>query len=57
MDIKQKTKRFMTAQINAIDLAKYLEGCNKDYDPGEAFIIAWITTHAESFSDNWWSCN
>ena len=57
MSIQQQTKLFMAEQIEAIMLAKYLEGCNRQCDPGQGFIIYWINTNAKAFSDNWWSKN
>ena len=44
---------FMLNQIKVIDEAKWLEGCNRNEDPGQDFIIEWIHNNAAEFRKVW----
>ena len=44
---------YMLSQVHAIDEAKWLEGCKIGRDPGDNFILDWISKNAEGFRTNW----
>jgi hypothetical protein len=44
---------FMANQIQAIDEAKWLEGCRLNEDPGQPFIFDWIKDNAEEYRNKW----
>jgi hypothetical protein len=48
-------KAFMLSQIKTIDIAKWLEGCEKHEDPGEHFILKWIKDNAKDYREKWFS--
>ena len=39
---------FMKAQIHRIDVDKWCEGVNKNYDPGEVYVVDWVYTDTNS---------
>lgn len=46
-------QKYITAQINKIDLEKWLEGCKCGYDPGQEYVLAWIRNRGKEFRDEW----
>lgn len=46
-------QKFMLAQKKKIEIDKWCEGCQTDRDPGETFIINWISKNAIRFRGAW----
>lgn len=46
-------ENFLKAQIKYVEDSKYFEGINKNYDPGEKFILEWVKTQANNFRARW----
>jgi hypothetical protein len=46
---------YMQMQIDVIDEAKWLEGCRTNKDPGNSFIVEWVSENADSFRKKWCS--
>lgn len=46
-------QKYISAQVSRIDIEKWLEGCNKGYDPGEEYVLAWIETQGKHFREAW----
>ena len=50
---KEEFKEFMSAQTDAIEVAKWLLGEKRGRDPGQEFVMQWIKEHGQEFRDNW----
>jgi hypothetical protein len=48
-------KAFMLSEMHAIDIAKWLEGCEHNYDPGENFVLKWIEENAKDYREKWFA--
>jgi len=48
-----KEKMFILCEIMRLDIDKWLEGCNRDEDPGEEFIREWISQNAAKYREAW----
>jgi hypothetical protein len=48
-----KKKDFILCEIKKIDIDKWLEGCDKDYDPGQDYIFGWIKNNASQYRYDW----
>jgi hypothetical protein len=46
-------KKFIQAQCHKIDIEKWDEGIIRNADPGEEFIMQWISENAELFRYLW----
>lgn len=44
---------FIVSQIKKIEIDKWIEGVNTSCDPGEEYILKWITEQAKIFRDSW----
>lgn len=45
--------KFLKAQMDAIDMAKWYRGEEIHSDPGQQFIIEWINKNAKLFREEW----
>jgi len=55
-DVEKKCRafqNFLKAQVHYVEEAKYFEGINKNYDPGEKYILDWINSQASIFREQW----
>ncbi|MEM4261083.1 MAG: hypothetical protein QXG00_07615 [Candidatus Woesearchaeota archaeon] len=50
---EKRFNHFLKAQQKFINDAKYFEGINIHKDPGESYIINWITKNAKNFRTKW----
>lgn len=50
---QEEFKEFMSAQTDAIEVAKWLLGEKLGRDPGQEFVMQWIKEHGHEFRDNW----
>lgn len=46
-------KEFMLAQKDAIEVAKWLMGEQLGRDPGQEFVVQWISENSLDFRNNW----
>ena len=46
-------ENFLKAQVHYVEEAKYFEGINKNYDPGEKYILDWVVSKASIFREKW----
>gem|GEM_PF-513219 len=53
MDQYQKESLFMRAQIKRIEEDKYFAGCERQRDPGSAYVMEWIERQAIQFRHAW----
>jgi len=44
---------FIKVQIRKISIDKWCEGCRINSDPGQAYILEWISKNAQRFRENW----
>ncbi|MFW6219606.1 MAG: hypothetical protein ACOC33_02055 [bacterium] len=44
---------FLVSQIKKIQIDKWIEGVHTSSDPGEEYVIKWISEQASSFRDAW----
>jgi len=45
--------RFINSEMKKIDIDKWCEGCSKEKDPGQEYIIKWIKENADWFREAW----
>lgn len=45
--------KFMIVQRKKIEIDKWCEGCNFQYDPGKQFVLEWISKNAARFRWAW----
>ena len=50
---KHNINNFVKAEVQAIQIAKWLEGERLNKDPGDDFIPQWIQKHAKEFRQKW----
>jgi hypothetical protein len=51
--LNKQFEKYMRAQCTEIDVDKWFEGIKCCKDPGQEYILDWITTKGESFRKKW----
>ncbi len=51
--MEHEQTRFMRAQIRRIEIDKWIEGVNRECDPGSDYVFRWIGKHANDFRTQW----
>jgi hypothetical protein len=46
-------KKFIDAETQAIEVAKWIEGEKIQRDPGKSFVVQWIQQYAKDFKEMW----
>lgn len=54
---REEMKEFNSAQVDAMNLAKYYEGIRIGRDPGEEFLRQWVTNGSAAAFRKYWELN
>ena len=48
-----KNHVFILCEIMKVDLDKWIEGCNINKDPGNEYVLDWVSDNAAKYRDQW----
>ena len=48
-----KDEEFILCEIMRVDLDKWLDGCKKNEDPGNDYVLDWVTKNAAKYREQW----
>jgi len=51
--MNEEFKKFIDAEAQAIEVAKWIEGEKIQGDPGKSFIAQWVKQYAKDFKNAW----